>query len=146
MAYLRIPSRRYLLPWRAEQRDPKYKLPAGFKKGQVLYNLPRALEEDSTGAVVLVEGFFDCMNVVLAEHVCVALMGSSLSEQQEAKLVEQFRHVAVMLDGDDAGRRAAVEIAARLAQKVWVRVVEVPQGKQPDQLGIGEICELLRGL
>src|ERR1044072_3524399 len=29
-------------------REPKYKLPAGFKKSQVLYNLARALEEDST--------------------------------------------------------------------------------------------------
>jgi DNA primase len=37
--------------------EPKYKLPAGFKRSQVLYNLARALEEDSTGAVVLVEGF-----------------------------------------------------------------------------------------
>jgi len=127
--------------------EPKYKLPAGFKKSQVLYNLVRALEEDPTGGVVVVvEGFFDCMKVVQAEHVCVALMGCSLSEQQETSLVEQFRHVAVMLDGDDAGRRAAVEIAAHLAQKVWVRVVEVPQGKQPDQLAIGEIRELLQGL
>ena len=126
--------------------EPKYKLPSGFKKGQVLYNLARALEEDSVGAVVLVEGFFDCMRVVQAEHVCVSLMGCSLSEQQEAQLVERFRHVAVMLDGDEAGRRAAVEIAARLAPKVWVRVVEVPEGKQPDQLAIGEIRELLQGL
>jgi DNA primase len=126
--------------------EPKYKLPAGFKKSQVLYNLARAVEEGSTTAVVLVEGFFDCMRVVQAEHVCVALMGCSLSEEQETQLVERFRHVAVMLDGDDAGRRAAVEIAARLAQKVWVRAVEVPQGKQPDQLAIGEIRELLQGL
>ena len=63
--------------------EPKYKLPAGFKKGQVLYNLARVLEEDSTGTVVLVEGFFDCMKVVLAEHACVALMGCSMSGDQE---------------------------------------------------------------
>ena len=63
--------------------EPKYKLPAGFKKSQVLYNLARVLEEDSTGAVVLVEGFFDCMKVVLAEHACVALMGCSMSGDQE---------------------------------------------------------------
>ena len=36
--------------------DPKYKVPTDFKRGQVLYNLPRALEGDSTGAVALVEG------------------------------------------------------------------------------------------
>jgi len=126
--------------------EPKYKVPAGFKKSQVLYNLTRALEEDSTGAVVLVEGFFDCMKVVQAEHVCVALMGCSLSADQEAQLVRHFRQVVIMLDGDDAGRRAAVEIAGRLGQKVWVRMLEVAQGKQPDQLATGEIRELLQSL
>jgi DNA primase len=124
--------------------EPKYKLPAGFKKSQVLYNLARALEEDSTGAVVLVEGFFDCMKVVQAEHVCVALMGCSLSGDQEEQLVAQFRQVVIMLDGDDAGRRAATEIAGRLAHRAWVRVVDLPDGKQPDQLAIEELQQLLK--
>jgi DNA primase len=123
--------------------EPKYRLPAGFKKGQVLYNLARALEEDSTGAVVLVEGFFDCMKVVQAEHVCVALMGCSLSDEQEAQLVAHFRQVLIMLDGDEAGRRAAIEIAGRLVRRAWVRVVDVPAGKQPDQLLTQEVRELL---
>src|ERR1017187_9183698 len=123
--------------------EPKYKLPAGFKKGQVLYNLARALEEDSTGAVVLVEGFFDCMKVVQAEHVCVALMGCSLSEEQEKLLARHFRQVVLMLDGDEAGRRAAGDIAGRLARRAWVRVVDVPAGKQPDQLLTQEVRELL---
>jgi DNA primase len=126
--------------------EPKYKLPAGFKKSQVLYNLARAVEDDSMGTVVVVEGFFDCVKVVQAERACVALMGCSLSRDQEQQLADHFRKVVIMLDGDDAGRRAALEIAARLARKVWVRVVEVPRGRQPDQLAIGEIRELLQGL
>ena len=126
--------------------EPKYKLPAGFKKGQVLYNLARALEEDSTGVVVLVEGFFDCMKVVQAEHVCVALMGCSLSDEQEAQLLAHFRQVIVMLDGDVAGRTAALEIAGRLVRKMWVRMAGVPQGKQPDQLSVREIGDLLQSL
>lgn len=44
-----------------DESEPKYKVPAGFKKSQVLYNLARALEEGSNGTVVLVEGFFDCI-------------------------------------------------------------------------------------
>jgi DNA primase len=126
--------------------EPKYKLPAGFKKGQVLFNLCRALEEDSTGAVVLVEGFFDCIKVTEAEHVCVALMGCSMSEEQEAQLVAHFRQVVVMLDGDEAGRSAAGEIAGRLTHKMWVRVADVPEGRQPDQLSTEELRELLGGL
>src|ERR1019366_8747638 len=123
--------------------EPKYKLPAGFKKGQVLYNLARVLEEDSTGAVVLVEGFFDCMKVVLAEHACVALMGCSMSGDQEEQLVAHFRQVVIMLDGDEAGRKAAGEIAGRLAHRVWVRVVDLPDGKQPDQLSTAELQAVL---
>ena len=123
--------------------EPKYKLPAGFKKSPVLYNLGRVLEEDSTGTVVLVEGFFDCMKVVLAEHVCVALMGCSLSGDQEEQLAAHFRQVVVMLDGDEAGRKAAGEIAGRLAHRVWVRVVDLPEGKQPDQLSTAELQAVL---
>jgi DNA primase len=123
--------------------EPKYKLPAGFKKSQVLYNLARALEEGSDGTVVLVEGFFDCIKVTQAEHACMALMGCSMSVEQEAQLVAHFRRVAIALDGDAAGRRAAVEIAGRLANKLWVRVVEMPEGKQPDQLTPEEMQSLL---
>jgi DNA primase len=123
--------------------EPKYKLPAGFKKSHVLFNLCRALEEDSAGAVVVVEGFFDCMKVTQAEHVCVALMGCSLSKEQEAQLVAHFRQVVVMLDGDEAGRNAATEMAARLAHKAWVRIVDVPEGMQPDQLKPEELRILL---
>src|ERR1051326_8516073 len=78
--------------------EPRYKLPAGFHKSQVLFNLSRAREENSTGAVVLVEGFFDCMKVTQAEQVCVALMGCSMSPQQEEQLAAHFRQVMIMLD------------------------------------------------
>ncbi len=123
--------------------EPKYKLPAGFRKSQVLFNLCRALEEDSTGAVVLVEGFFDCIKVTQAEHVCVALMGCLLSKEQEAQLVAHFRHVVIMLDGDEAGQKAAGEIAARLVHKLRVRVVDVPEGTQPDQFAAEDLRQLL---
>ena len=74
-----------------------------------------------------------------AGHVCVALMACSLSEQQEA----HFKQVIVMLDGGEAGRNAAPEIAARLARRLWVRIVALPDGKQPDMLSAAEIEGLL---
>jgi len=91
----------------------------------------------------LVEGFFDFIKVVQAEHVCVALMGCSLSGDQEEQLVAHFRQVVVMLDGDESGRTAATDIAKRLARRVWVRVVDVSHGEQPDQLSTQQIQELL---
>lgn len=124
--------------------EPKYKLPAGFHKSLVLYNLHRVLEQGSE-SVVLVEGFFDCLNVWKSrcQNVC-ALIGCTLSEAQEELLVRNFQRVTLLLDGDQAGREAAKEIAQRLMAKLWVRVVAVPEGKQPDQLSTAEITALLK--
>jgi len=49
----------------------------------------------------------------------------------------------IMLDGDEAGQRAMGEIASRLAHRVWVRVLDVPEGKQLDQLSTQELQEIL---
>jgi TolB-like protein len=113
------------------------------KAGERVRITTRLVDVHTTGAVVLVEGFFDCIKVVQAEHVCVALMGCSLSEEQEAQLVAHFRQVVVMLDGDAAGRKTADDIAAHLTHRLWVRVVDVPEGKQPDQLATEELQALL---
>ncbi len=122
--------------------EPKYKLPTGFKKSQVLYNLGRATEE-TDGTVVLVEGFFDCMKVTQAEFACVALMGCSMSEAQEAQLAAHFRRVIIMLDGDDAGERAVGEIVERLARRMWVRIIFLSEGQQPDELAVDDLTRHL---
>lgn len=122
--------------------EPKYKLPAGFKKSVELFNLHRALQSGGK-RVIVVEGFFDCMKVHQAGFPCtVALMGSTLSEKQEELLVENFDRVVVTLDGDEAGKQGTAEILPRLARKVFTRIVEVPSGRQPDQLS----SEGIRGL
>ena len=67
------------------------------------------------------------------ESVC-ALMGCSLSEEQEELLGARFDQVILMLDGDEAGRAAAVEIAGRLVKRTFVRVLSLPEGQQPDSM------------
>lgn len=121
-----------------DQSEPRYKFPARFRKSLVLFNLHRAIHYGR--AVIVVEGFFDCFNVYQAGFPCVvALMGCSLSRQQEVLLQQHFHQITLMLDGDNAGRRAGAMIAARLVTKVAVRVVEIPLGRQPDQLGADQI-------
>jgi DNA primase len=44
-----------------------------------------------------------------------------------------------MLDGDNPGRRGGVIIAARLVTKLAVRVLEIPDGSQPDNLHADQI-------
>jgi DNA primase len=123
-----------------DDSEPRYKFPAGFHKSLELFNLHRVKGELS---VVLVEGFFDCMKVTQAGFPCVALMGASMSNAQE-KLLGDFGHVVVMLDGDEAGRVAAVGIVDRLQRVVYqVQLVDLPQGVQPDQLSVDELHRVL---
>jgi DNA primase len=121
--------------------EPRYKFPVGFHKSRELFNLHRVKRDVS---VVLVEGFFDCMKVTQAGFPCVALMGSTMSKAQEELLREDFGHVVVMLDGDEAGRAAAEGITDRLQRVVYqVQVVALPDGMQPDQLSTNELQRLL---
>jgi len=121
--------------------EPKYKFPAGFRKSLELFNLHRVKDELS---VVLVEGFFDCVRVSQSGFPCVALMGSTMSVAQEKALAEHFPNVIVMMDGDEAGRRATDEIAERLRSSVFrVDVIDLSDGTQPDELSNDELQILL---
>lgn len=118
------------------EEEPKYKLPPGFKKHLVLFNFHRAINENKEKSLVVVEGFFDCFQVWQAGYRrVIALMGSFLSEEQEDLIISQAKFVSLLMDQDEAGRKAAQEILPRLARKIFVRVVELPaEGDQPDKL------------
>ena len=127
-----------------DDSEPKYKLPAGFRKSDVLFNLHRVARIDPAfEKLIVVEGFFDCMKVHQAGLLnVVALMGSSVSEPQE-KLLCDFKQVILFLDGDDAGREAAKLIAAKLVHHTFVRIISCPDKKQPDQLSSQELWDIL---
>jgi DNA primase len=131
-----------------DDSEPRYLFPPGFPKSQVIYNLHRAVVEGAgqAGVAIVVEGFFDCLRVHQAGYRnVVALMGSSLSEAQENLLLERFRELILLLDGDEAGRRASQQLAARLWRKISLGIVQVPSGRQPDQLSSEEIERILCG-
>jgi len=125
--------------------EPRYRFPAGFAKSQVLFNLHRAAAARQS-TVVVVEGFFDCLKVYQAGfRSVVALMGSALYEHQRRLLVQRFRQIVLMLDGDAPGRRAAAVLSARLSADCSVRVVQLAENRQPDQLSEPALQELLEG-
>jgi DNA primase len=126
-----------------DNTEPRYKLPAGFHKSVELYNLYRAIARGQQGLIV-VEGFFDAMKVHQAGYpFVVALMGCSMSEEQERLLVAHTEMVLLMLDGDEAGRKGADEIMLRLGRQVWTKAVSLPEEKQPDQMSDEELRGLL---
>jgi DNA primase len=124
-------------------RSPKYKLPAGFRKALELFNLQRAVASGGHTVIVL-EGYFGCMRVHQAGFPwAVALMGSSLAAAQESSLLRHFQRIVLMLDGDATGQAASRAIAARLSGRSSVQVIDVGNGRQPDQLPPATIQRLL---
>ena len=108
-----------------------------FHKGRQLYNLHQAKgairREES---VILVEGYFDVLRLVLAgiEHV-VAPLGTALTSDQ-ATLLRRFAPTATLLyDSDQAGLRATFRAGDELLRhSVRVRVATMPAGDDPDTL------------
>ncbi len=124
-------------------REPKYRFPRGFHKGLELFNIHRA-KKTKGGKVIVVEGFFDALQVHQAGFPnVVALMGTTLSEAQLNTLAGNFQSAVLMLDGDGPGRAASPKIADQFGRRMAVRVITPPDGKQPDQLDVTAIRALL---
>ena len=123
--------------------EGKYKLPGGFHKSLVVYNLQRI--PAGTKQVILVEGFFSVFALhQLGYKNVVSTMGSSISDEQLQLLCERVQGVQVFFDGDAAGETGALEVGAKLyASAIWCRMVKCPEGKQPDQLSAEELKQLL---
>lgn len=120
----------------------KYRLPQNFRKSHVLYNLaPRARR---TGTLIVVEGFFDVMKLYQArvENV-VALMGSTLSNEQAELLVDNAERLVLMFDGDNAGREGERACYRMLRPRVFLKSVHLTDGEQPDMLSEDRLRELL---
>jgi len=120
--------------------EPKYlnsPESAIFHKGRQLYNLHQAkgaIRREEL--VILVEGYFDVLRLVLAgiEHV-VAPLGTALTPDQ-ATLLRRFTATALLLyDSDQAGLRATFRAGDELLRhSVRVKVATMPDGEDPDTL------------
>lgn len=122
--------------------EPKYRFPPsekGFYKSRLVFNLHRV----AGSSAVVVEGFFSCMRLHEAGLPAVGILGSSMSAEQEELLCQRFDRVALMFDGDEAGRKCTEDAARRLARRLWVRVVDLPDGKQPDDFAADELRSMV---
>jgi DNA primase len=107
----------------------RYKLPKNFQKSRVLFKLHRVRDAEH---VVLVEGYWSTFRLHALGVPVAALMGSSVSEEQLALLGERgTRYVTLLLDGDDAGRKARERAAPALSRAFFVRAPFSPTGRSP---------------
>jgi len=114
----------------------------------VVYNLHQAKMYAKDQGLIIVEGFFDCMRLHQAGIPnVVALMGSSLSEEQLSLIADAVGpqgKVTLMFDEDDAGRNCRNDVLTRLVDHVYVRVIHLgEEGMQPDALSDDNIRTLL---
>jgi len=91
--------------------------------------------------LTLVEGPFDAISV---RRNAVPLLGNRLSERLEARIIRASSNlVNIVLDPDM--RDTATDIAGRLIEEgIGVRIVDLPKGKDPDDLGFEKTWELIR--
>jgi len=125
------------------EENPKYKLPPNFKKSLVLYNLHQV----HTDHMVLVEGFFDVFRLwQVGVKNAVALMGSSISEEQEDLILGRLAshgRLTLMFDGDEAGQVCTKQVTTRLIQRIHLKIVMLKEDEQPDTISQEKIKKLL---
>ena len=121
-----------------------------YNKSETLYGLDRAKDEvRRRKSAVLVEGYFDVIGlhqagVTHAVALCsTALTGGHLQQLQRI----EARELVLLLDGDDAGRKAVERLApALLAAGASTRVALLPEGEDPDTFARGRGAEAVRAL
>ena len=84
------------------------------------------------------------MRMTEAGYPTVALMGSSISDEQVKLLRAYFRFVALVLDGDAAGKQGSAEALGKLGRGGYVRAVALPEGSALDEMTPAELREVMR--
>lgn len=124
--------------------NPRWKYPAGFKRGSDLYNLHRVTEDDWT-EVVVVESQWGVMACIRAGIMnSVAIMSNEATADQ-VRLLAGFRKVTVCLDGDkygrDGGRRLVEKLVAAEVENVELKLLA--ENVQPDTISVDTLRVVL---
>ena len=127
--------------------EPKYLNSAEseiFSKRRLLYGLNWAKQAiRRADRVLLVEGYFDLIRLVLAGvDEVVAPLGTALTEAQASLLRKYTKNVFLLYDSDVAGQKATFRAGDELLRNaVSVRVVTLPEGEDPDSFVASEGVE-----
>ena len=127
---------RHLDPHTAKTRG-KWKLPSGLPRNSLLYGYHHTVHHLNRG-VVLVEGPWGVLRLAQLGIPAIALLGAHLSPKQQS-LLHDLPRVVLLMDGDETGRSAAKKIRQRLPNS---RVVDLPEGQDPDDLTNQELVEV----
>ncbi len=114
--------------------SPKYLFPKSFHKSRYLFNLQNIMP-NLQKPVFIVEGFFDCIYIHSLGFDSIALMGTTISQQQISLLKLINRPYILMLDGDFVGQQAMEKIKNIMKREnISVMEVYLEDKKEPESL------------
>ena len=110
-----------------------------FKKSSTLYNVAAARAAAGGGPLVVAEGYMDVIALARAGwEACVAPLGTAITERHLEKLWRLEPEPVIALDGDAAGRGAALRAAdlalPMLGEGRSLRFALMPEGRDPDDV------------
>ncbi len=124
---------------------PKFLFNTGFVKTRYLYNYNSALSSSTLGTLILVEGQGDVWRLWEAGYKnAVGLFGKDVSEEQKAILLQSgITKLIILLDNDQAGREAKIEIQRKLG-RLFTLVFPKTTGSDIGKKTIQQIKEILK--
>ncbi len=105
-----------------------------FKKSHNLFGINFA-KNNCAERIILVEGNMDVITLHQAGFTnAVAPLGTSFTTEQANLISRYTKEIVLMLDADAAGQKALVRASQMLENSgISVRVVVIPDGKDPDE-------------
>ena len=120
-----------------------------FHKGQLLYALPQARQGiGRMKKAILCEGQLDAIAFHRAGIDCaVAPLGTAFTPEQ-AKMIRRYSNNLILsFDADSAGQKAVLRAAEILLPlSVDLRVLQIPGGKDPDEVFTHQGADVLKNL
>lgn len=107
-----------------------------FNKRQILFGFDKALAAIKTsGEVIVVEGYMDVISLYnVGINNAVASLGTAFSAEQARILANVAKNVYFAYDSDAAGQNATLRALLMMrAYNVTTKVIEIPDGKDPDE-------------
>ncbi len=121
-----------------EENESKYvnsKESVIFKKGSVLYNYHRALNEArEKHQIIIVEGFMDVIRLfTIGVKNVVATMGTAITKNHASLIKRMSKNVILCFDGDKAGEKATLS-ALEQFEKIGLspKIIRLEDDLDPD--------------
>ena len=106
-----------------------------FKKGELIFNLERASKDKTRDFLIINEGYMDVIQSASnGINNAVALMGTSLTDEQVALLKKYTNKVVICLDGDMPGVEATKSLIRQFEkERIEYSIVMLEENLDPDE-------------